>query len=172
MALTPGVGELELSSVFETYGGQTLATRTVALSADGGPVVSRHGLVFVPRGAVGSVAVDRLLVPGADAAARRIPMPGGWRPSTRTHGPASRSTACSPTWPATWTSRPRGSRPSRWSTRSTSLALTGPSWPWALLLRVVALAAAGAALGIGLTRKLGRRRTALTPAGSCRTVTG
>ena len=81
VALTPGVGELELSSVFETYGGQTLATRTVALTADGGPVVSRHGLVFVPRGAVGSsVAVDRLLVPGTDAAARRVPMPGGVAP--------------------------------------------------------------------------------------------
>jgi hypothetical protein len=38
------------------------------------------------------------------------------------------------------------------------LVLTGPSWPWTLLLRVAALAAAGAALGIGLTRRLGRRR--------------
>ena len=52
------------------------------------------------------------------------------------------------------------------------LVLTGPSWPWALLLRVAALAAAGAALAIGLTRKLGRRRTALTTADRCRTVTG
>ena len=95
VALTPGVGELELSSVFETYGGQTLATRTVALTADGGPVVSRHGLVFVPRGAVGSVAVDRLLVPG-DRRGRPawVAMPGGVAPEYPHDGPASRSTAC------------------------------------------------------------------------------
>jgi putative intracellular protease/amidase len=156
VALTPGVGELELSSVFETYGGQTLATRTVALSPDGGPVVSRHGLVFVPRGAVGAVAVDRLLVPGAGV--RRVPMPGTVAPEYPHARPGFAFDGV-----LTDVARHLDVATARFAAKSMEyplgrLDLTGPSWPWALLLRVAALAAAGAALGIGLTRTLGRRR--------------
>jgi hypothetical protein len=162
VALTPGVGELELSSVFETYGGQALATRTVALSSDGRPVTSRHGLVFVPRGAVGAVAVDRLLVPGADAAARRIPMRGvvaaeylHSRPGFAFDGvlvdaarhldvATAQLAAKSMEYP------------------TDGLELTGQAWPWTLVLRLVALAGVGGVLGwIGggaLGRKLAARR--------------
>ncbi|MDT7797032.1 MAG: hypothetical protein QOI78_465 [Actinomycetota bacterium] len=60
------VGEIELASVFDTQG-QSLSSRTLAVSADGGPVRSRHGLTFVPRSSLADAApgLDRLLVPGA-----------------------------------------------------------------------------------------------------------
>lgn len=156
VALTPGVGELELSSVFETYGGQTLATRTVALSVDGGPVVSRHGLVFVPRGAVGAVAVDRLLVPGADAAARRLPMPGDVPPE---YPHARPGFAFEPV--LTDVARHVDVATARFAAKSLEyplggLALTGPSWSAAPLLPIAGLAAVGAALGLALTPRRGR----------------
>ncbi|WP_158845955.1 DJ-1/PfpI family protein [Saccharothrix deserti] len=69
--LTDGVGEIELASVFDTYG-QSLAARTSAVAPDTEPVRSRHGLTFVPRAdptAAGDL--DRLVVPGAEAADRR-----------------------------------------------------------------------------------------------------
>ncbi|MCR6482037.1 DJ-1/PfpI family protein [Amycolatopsis sp. OK19-0408] len=63
--LASGVGELELASVFDTQG-QSLTSRTLALSADGAPIRSRHGLTFVPRASLaGAPDLDRLLVPGA-----------------------------------------------------------------------------------------------------------
>ncbi|NUT53415.1 MAG: AraC family transcriptional regulator, partial [Saccharothrix sp.] len=46
--LTEGVGEIELASVFDTYG-QSLAVRTVAVAPGAEPVRSRHGLTFAPR---------------------------------------------------------------------------------------------------------------------------
>lgn len=158
VALTPGVGELELSSVFETYGGHALGTRTVALSADGGPVVSRHGLVFVPRGAVGSVAVDRLLVPGLAAAARRAPMPGDVAPEYPHTRPGFAFDGV-----LTDAARHLDVATARWAAKSMEypvdrLDLTGPSWPWAPLLHLVALLAAGTAAGVVLARRIGRRR--------------
>jgi putative intracellular protease/amidase len=61
-----GVGEIELASVFDSQG-QSLSSRTQAVSTDGGPVRSRHGLTFLPRASLADVAskLDRLLVPGA-----------------------------------------------------------------------------------------------------------
>src|SRR5690606_9521522 len=72
VALTDGVGEIELASVFGTHA-WSLASRTLAVTVDGGPVRSRHGLTFLPRADLASTAsgLDRLLVPGADAAAAR-----------------------------------------------------------------------------------------------------
>jgi len=124
--------------------------------------------VFVPRGAVGSVAVDRLLVPGAGG----VPVSGGVAPEYPHARPGFAFDGV-----LTDVARHLDVATARFAAKSLEypvdgLVLTGPSWPWALLLRVVALAAAGAALGLGLTRRLGRRRTALTAAERCRTVTG
>jgi len=160
VALTPGVGELELSSVFETYGGHGLAARTVAVSSDGGPVVSRHGLLFVPRAPVASVAADRLLVPGADAAARRVPMPAATAAPEYVHvrpGFAFDAVLAD-------AARHLDVASARWVAKSIELPtdrldLVGPSWPWALVLHALALAAAGAAIGLALTRRLGSLRS-------------
>ncbi|MBX6354707.1 MAG: DJ-1/PfpI family protein [Micromonosporaceae bacterium] len=73
--LTDGVGELELASVFITYSDVSYIARTVALGVTGTePVRSRHGLVFVPRqGLFDAKHLDRLIVPGADAARAHDP---------------------------------------------------------------------------------------------------
>ena len=73
--VTDGIGEIELSSVFITYSDVSYVARTVALGVDGtAPVRTRHGLVFLPRAGVFDVPdLDRLMVPGADAANRRDP---------------------------------------------------------------------------------------------------
>lgn len=153
VALTPGVGELALSSVFETYGGHMLPVRTVAVSADGGPVVSRHGLVFVPRAAIGAVDADRLLVPGGGR------VDGGTAPPEYLHerpgfafdavlsDAARHLDVASARWVAKSIELPTG-----------GLDLAGPSWPWALLLHVAALAAAGAGIGFVAGRRLGTAR--------------
>lgn len=162
VALAPSVGELELSSVFETYGGQALATRTVALSSDGRPVTSRHGLVFVPRGAVGAVAVDRLLVPGADAAARRIPMRGVVAPEYLHSRPgfAFDGVLVDAARHLDVATAQLAAKSMEYPTDG--LELTGQAWPWTLVLRLVALAGVGGVLGwIGggaLGRKLAARR--------------
>ncbi|MEV6490974.1 DJ-1/PfpI family protein [Actinoplanes sp. NPDC051633] len=68
--LTDGVGELELASIFGSYTEAAYAARTRAISAGAtAPIRSRHGLIFVPRGdAFAERDLDRLIVPGADAA--------------------------------------------------------------------------------------------------------
>jgi putative intracellular protease/amidase len=72
--LANGAGELELASVFDTQG-QSLSSRTLAVSADGAPIRSRHGLTFLPRASLADADLDRLLVPGATRGV--TPPPGG-----------------------------------------------------------------------------------------------
>jgi putative intracellular protease/amidase len=60
--LTDGVGELELASEFDPYGGSSWAARTLAVGA--APIVSAHGLEFVPRSTPDDARVDRLVTPG------------------------------------------------------------------------------------------------------------
>jgi putative intracellular protease/amidase len=66
--LTDGVGETELASAFRPYTELSYLARPVAVTADGRPIRSRHGLTFVPRAALASAApgLERLVVPGAD----------------------------------------------------------------------------------------------------------
>ena len=81
--LTDGVGETELAAAFRPYTELSYLARPLAVTADGRPIRSRHGLTFAPR-AVLSPAVaglDRLVVPGAaaarGAAADRLSLPQG-----------------------------------------------------------------------------------------------
>lgn len=73
--ITDGIGEIELASVFITYSDVSYIARTLALGVGGtDPVRSRHGLVFLPRqGLFGAEKLDRLMVPGADAARTQDP---------------------------------------------------------------------------------------------------
>jgi hypothetical protein len=73
--VTDGIGEIELSSVFITYSDVSYIARTSALGVRGTePVRSRHGLVFLPRqGLLQAEGLDRLIVPGADAARTHDP---------------------------------------------------------------------------------------------------
>ncbi|MEO9329435.1 DJ-1/PfpI family protein [Gordonia aurantiaca] len=67
--LTPGVGEIELASAFRPYTELSWLATLTAVSPDGGPVTSRHGVTVIPASDVaGAGGIDRLLVPGAEAA--------------------------------------------------------------------------------------------------------
>lgn len=72
--ITDGVGEIELAAAFRPYTELSYLANTVALSPDGWPIRSRHGLTFLPRGSV-SLPVDRMIVAGADAARDRVADP-------------------------------------------------------------------------------------------------
>lgn len=150
--LTDGVGELDLSSAFAPYG-EVKSARTLALTADGDGIRSAGGLRFVPRADLATAAgrVDRVVVPGRDAAARPatavadVPVEYLHTRPGFAFDPALREMAAS-TDVAT----------ARWTGKileypAADLGLAGPAWPWAPLLRVLLLGAAGvvAALGVG-----------------------
>jgi putative intracellular protease/amidase len=150
--LTDGVGEIELASVFDTYG-QSLAVATIAVGT--GPVVSRHGLTFVPRADTGA-GLDRLVVPGTTEHAAVA----GPEPVHLHHGPgfpydgvlqdlARITDVATARWTAKILEYP-----------ADGLALSGPTWPWTETLRLVGLGVLGvlAALGVlALIRSVRRR---------------
>ncbi|WP_214404673.1 DJ-1/PfpI family protein [Pseudonocardia lacus] len=150
--LTDGVGELELASAFDPYGGQSFAARTVAVGD--APVTTAHGLAVRPRTPLdrARAEVDRLLVPGRAAAtdgragitarARAV----GVEPQFLHAEPGFAfdaaladlaRTADVPTarWTAKMLEYPEG-----------DLDLRGPSLPWSLLAWPVLLALAFAVL--------------------------
>lgn len=147
VALTDGVGEIELASVFDTQA-HSLASRTLAVSTDGGPVRSRHGLTFLPRADLATAArqLDRLLVPGATAPTTAA-IPGGPAPEyvhrdrpgfafdatvTDLAAHTDRATA---DWVATVLELP-----------TDGLPLDGAAWPWGATFVLVALALPGTVL--------------------------
>ncbi|SDN47960.1 DJ-1/PfpI family protein [Allokutzneria albata] len=147
--LTNGVGEIELASVFEPHS-QSLAARTLALSTDGGPVRSRHGLTFVPRGDVAGAAprLDRLLVPGS---ARIAPVPGAPAPEYVHDGGFA--------FDATLRDLARNIdvATARWTAKvlelpTNGLVLEGPAWPWGPTLLPFALILLGVAV-VAVVRK-------------------
>ncbi|MCC2333833.1 DJ-1/PfpI family protein [Cellulomonas sp. zg-Y908] len=153
--LTDGVGEVELASVFDTYA-QSLAADTVAVGD--GPVTSRHGLTFVPRTA--SVAgLDRLVLPGTTD---HPTVPGidavhpherpGFAYDAVLQDLARTTDVATARWTAKVLEYPVDGLP-----------LAGPSWPWALTLRPLALGVLGVLVALG-ARGLVRRRTR-TPRG-------
>ncbi|TKK89751.1 AraC family transcriptional regulator [Herbidospora galbida] len=128
--LTPGVGEIDLASVFEVHD-KSLADRTLAVSADGGPIRSRHGLTFLPRADLAGAApdLDRLLVPGAGVRVGRVP--DGLKPvyvhsgQDFAYDDAVRDLA-----------RTTDVATARWAAETMELPtdglrLDGPAWPWA-----------------------------------------
>jgi putative intracellular protease/amidase len=110
--LTDGVGEIELASAFRPYTELSYLARPIALTVDGHPIRSRHGLTFVPRAGLDAAAsrLDRLVVPGAAAArqagAKCIRDPGGFCRSISISSPVSASTVPCATLRAPTMSRP------------------------------------------------------------------
>jgi len=159
VALTDGVGEIELASVFDVHGGQSLAARTLAVSADGAAVRSRHGLTFLPRADLAGAApqLDRLLVPGAGTVAQ---VPGGPTPEDVhdeqgfAYDAAVRDVA-----------RTADVATARWAAKvlelpTDGLELAGPAWPWGPTGTLVALFLPGA-VAVAVAGVRGRRaRTA------------
>ncbi|MBB2940663.1 putative intracellular protease/amidase [Actinoplanes lutulentus] len=138
--LTPGVGEIELASVFRTYTQLSYVARLTSVTADGQPIRSRHGLTFVPRTAV-TGGYDRLLVPGQDAA-RTHAVDVAWKP-VYVHSRAGFPFDGTLRDLAATTDAPTA----RWVAKTLEYRaddVTGPAVPWSpLLLMVLAMAAGG-----------------------------
>ena len=81
VVLTEGTSEIELASVFDVYPGPVFTSNTTSLTPEGprSPVRSEHGLYFVPRSDLeGAPPLDRVLVPGRDAASETDPAVRSW----------------------------------------------------------------------------------------------
>ncbi|MGI5130708.1 DJ-1/PfpI family protein [Pseudonocardia sp. CA-107938] len=151
--LTDGVSESALAAVFDTYGAQVLATRTVALGAEVAQVVrSRHGLVLLTRGTVADTAVDRLLVPGGvvpringGPAPELVPARGTDPFDAVLHDVAAHVDVPTARWVARAMEYP-----------DADLEFTGPGWPVGLVARPFLLAA----VGVGLVAAVGGLRRA------------
>lgn len=168
--LIDGTGELELASAFNTYT-ESMIGRTIAVGD--GPVRSRHGLTFVPRATVAAAAgdVDRLLVPGMEAARRQAAgdaPAGGPRPEYLHAGdefafdPVLRDIA-----------RTYNVQTARWAAKTLEypvidVRLTGSTWPWAATVIPVVLALLGAAAAIVTGTAFRRFRTRSRAAGQSR----
>jgi transcriptional regulator GlxA family with amidase domain len=81
VVLNEGTSEIELASVFDVYPGPAFTSKTTSLAPEGlrSPVESEHGLLFVPRSDLeGAPPLDRVLVPGRDAASETDPAVRSW----------------------------------------------------------------------------------------------
>jgi len=154
--LTEGVGEIELASAFRPYTELSYLARPVAVTVDGGAVRSRHGLTFLPRADLASAApeLDRLLVPGADAARREVAdglaLPDDLSAVYLHRKPGFAFDAALRDIAAT-----RDVATARWVAKTlqypdTDLQLAGPGWPWALTVRPLLIAAVAAATAAAL----------------------
>jgi putative intracellular protease/amidase len=163
--LTDGVTETELASAFRPYTELSYLARPLAVTTDGRPIRSRHGLTFVPRADLATAApgLDRLVVPGADAArtgaADGLALPERLRPVYLHRQPGFAFDAALGD-----IARTRDVATARWVAKTLQYPvadppLSGAAWPWGLTLRPVLLFAAGVAAVLGL-RFLGRRRRA------------
>jgi transcriptional regulator GlxA family with amidase domain len=152
--LTDRIGEIELASAFRPYTELSYLARPVAVTADGGPVRSRHGLTFLARADVASAApeLDRLVVPGADAARRAaaggLDLPEGLPVVYLHREPGFAFDAALRDIAST-----RDVATARWVAKTLQypaidLRLAGQDWPWALTLRPLLIAAVAAALAV------------------------
>jgi transcriptional regulator GlxA family with amidase domain len=142
--VTDGIGEIELASFFSTYTEAAYAARTVALGADStAPVRSRHGLTFVPRGAAFAAPdLDRLIVPGADAARRHRPALDAR--AREALGPHPEYPHAQPGFPFDLALRDMAGAidvpTARWRAKTLEYPaseltdVTGPGWPWGATL--------------------------------------
>jgi transcriptional regulator GlxA family with amidase domain len=165
--LTDGVAETELAAAFRPYTELSYLARTVAVTADGRPVRSRHGLTFIPRADLDAAAagLDRLVVPGADAArttaADRLSLPERLPVVYLHNRPGFAFDAA-----LTDIARTRDVATARWVAKTlqypnTNPRLSGPAWPWTLTLRPILLAATAVAAAVSVPLLLRRRRAAV-----------
>lgn len=161
--LTDGVGEIELASAFRPYTELSYLASLRAVSLDGGPVRSQHGLVFLPRSdwASAEPEVDRLLTLGDTpphlAGGTSVPVESLHRAGEFPFDGALRDIAIA-----------YDAATARWVARSLQYPLRddgqlpddSAAWPWDLTFRAVALVALGLAVAL-----FGARLAAMTRRG-------
>ncbi|MFJ7213996.1 DJ-1/PfpI family protein [Amycolatopsis sp. NPDC098790] len=150
--LANGVGEIELASVFDTEG-QSLSSRTLAVSTDGAPIRSRHGLTFVPRATLADADLDRLIVPGATRGVTGGPEPEyvhdrpGFAYDTAVSALSRRTDVATARWTAKVLELP-----------TDGAGFEGRAWPWWPTALPVALVLLGAAALVVVRRVRAARR--------------
>lgn len=158
--LSDGIGELELASAFRPLTEFSYVVEPLALSLDGAPIRSRHGLVFLPRG--NRLAdVDTVLVPGTRAAREhlgdRLPEERSVsylhdRPGFAFDGTLRHIAGTDDVATARWVAKSM-------QAPDTGVRLDGRAWPWALTIRPIMLALAVVLTYLVASRLL-RTRTA------------
>lgn len=154
VVLTDGVGELELAAAFAPYG-EVKSARTLAITANGESIRSRHGLTFVPRADMSATTrVNRVLVPGLDAAAHPDPtLPRAvylhQRPGFAFDASLQDMARTMDVPTASWAAKIL-------EYSAAQVGLTGPNAPWGPIQSVLLLALTGAAAALLLLTWLGR----------------
>ena len=160
--LRDGVGETALAAAFRPYTELSYLARPVAVSLDGEPVRSRHGLTFLPRQELGAVAsqLDRLVVPGAAPALGAVPpLPSVAAPVPLPDRPAYAFDAALRDIAAV-----DDVATARWVAKSLGYPLPSVDadargWPWALVLRPLAIGVLAAGAVLLVAGAVRRRRT-------------
>jgi putative intracellular protease/amidase len=166
VVLNEGTSEIELASIFDVYPGPVFTSNTTSLASEGSrsPVRSEHGLLFVPRSDLGNApSLDRLLVPGRTSPSVTDPRVRAW---ARERGLKlefihAEAPAAFP-FDATLTDlgEHENAPVARFLARLLEypighLGLAGGGWPFARLLRPLAVGLLGLALAVLVDRLLG-----------------
>ena len=166
VVLNEGTSEIELASVFDAYPGPAFTSKTTSLAPEGprSPVRSEHGLLFVPRHDLeGAPPLDRVLVPGRDAASETDPAVRAWAQENGLEPEYVHADAPAG-FPFDATLRNLAEHENAPVARFTArlleyptdhLSLTGGGWPFAHLLRPLAVGLLGLALAALTGRLLG-----------------
>jgi transcriptional regulator GlxA family with amidase domain len=166
VVLTEEISEIELASVLDVYPGPVLTANTTTLTPEGprSPVRMEHGLYFVPRSDLDSApGFDRVFVPGRAAPSVTDPRVHSWAREKgltlefiHAHAPAG--------FPLDATlsdlAKHENAPVARFTARLLEypighLGLAGGGWPFAHLLRPLAVGFLGLALAVLTDRLLG-----------------
>jgi putative intracellular protease/amidase len=166
IVLTEGTSEIELASVLDVYPGPVLTANTTTLTPEGprSPVRSEHSLYFVPRSDLDSApGLDRLLVPGRAAPSVTDPRVHSWA-----HEKGLKPEFIHADAPADFPldatlsdlAKHENASVARFTARLLEypighLGLAGGGWPFAHLLRPLAVGFLGLALAVLTGRLLG-----------------
>jgi AraC family transcriptional regulator, transcriptional activator FtrA len=179
LALYDGVGELELSHLYDTHAYSAVAD-VHAVAAKPGFVRTAHGLTLLPSVVASSTPVsatairrlDRFIVPGQDARVRGAAVVSAVQsivpelPATYLHGGDGSRFPLEPVLEdlARTTDRPTARFAlRRLEYRSDTIQLHGSAWPWSVLPLPLALGSIGLMLIVALDRAIARRGTRAVP---------
>jgi putative intracellular protease/amidase len=166
VVLTEGTSEIELASAFDVYPGPVFTSNTTTLTPEGprSSVRSKHGLYFVPRSDLpGASGLDRVLVPGSTAPSLTDPEVRSWAQENglepeyvHADVPAGFPFDATLSDLAEHENAPMARFLARLLEYPIShLSLAGGGWPFAHLLRPLAVGFLGLALAVLVDRLLG-----------------
>jgi putative intracellular protease/amidase len=165
VVLTEDTSEIELASVLDVYPGPVLTANTTTLTPEGprSQVRTEHGLYFVPRSDLADApGLDRVFVPGRDAPSVTDPRVRSWAREQGLELEFIHADAAGFPLDATLPdlAEHENAPVARFTARLLEypighLGLAGGGWPFALLLRPLAVGLLGLALAVLAGRLLG-----------------